>query len=146
MSDNFLLAAVASATLLTGPALAAVAPTHAVQSATTSKTKTASTKTAPTKMASTKAAPTRTASAKTGSAKIAAPKTSDHNHHAKMAKNVLGRGNGEVRALNALESAGYRQFNNLHASGTDFVATAMKAGQSYDVTVTPQGRIEAKKG
>lgn len=61
-------------------------------------------------------------------------------------KNVSVKGDREMRALNALESAGYRQFNTLHANGTDFfVATAMKAGQSCDVTVTPQGRIEARK-
>lgn len=53
------------------------------------------------------------------------------------------RGNREVNALNALEAAGYRQFDNLHADGRDFVATAHKAGKSYDVTITPSGAIQA---
>ena len=145
MTDNFLLAAAASAMLLTAPALAAAATTHAVQSDSMAKTKAASTETALTKTASTKTAPSKTASAKTMAHKIATTKANHHHHPAKMAKNVSVQGDREVRALNALESAGFRQFNNLRANGTDFVATAMKAGQSYDVTVTPQGRIEARK-
>ena len=144
MFNNFLLAAAASAMLLTAPVLVEASTTHAIQSATTAKTKTGSTKAAPTKTASTKATPSKIASAKTMSHEIAITKAT-HHHHAKMAKNVSVQGDREVRALNALESAGYRQFNNLRANGTDFVATAMKAGRSYDVTVTPQGRIEAKK-
>jgi hypothetical protein len=63
--------------------------------------------------------------------------------HHRVAKKVAMRGHREVAALNALESNGYRQFANLHAQGSDFVATANKNGKSYDVTVAPSGAIQA---
>jgi hypothetical protein len=66
--------------------------------------------------------------------------TVHHRHH--IAMKSANRGDREVNALNALEAAGYRQFNNLHASGRNFVATAQKAGKSYDVTVNPSGGIQ----
>ncbi len=127
MSHKFLFAAAASAMLLTAPALAAATTQHAVH---------AQAKTA---------AKTQAASTKTASSKAVPAKTTRHHHRSKIARNMSVRGDREVRALNALESAGYRKFNNLHASGTNFVATAMKAGKSYDVTVTPAGSIEANK-
>lgn len=75
-------------------------------------------------------------------------------HHHKMAKSEHGKKTAvnespqaaqEVRALNTPGSTGYRQFSNLHADGSDFVATATKAGKSFDVTVSPAGQIEARK-
>lgn len=66
-------------------------------------------------------------------------------HRDRLATKSSTRGDGEVRALNALEAAGYRQFNNLHVQGANFVATASKAGKSYTVTVMPSGSIQANK-
>jgi hypothetical protein len=54
------------------------------------------------------------------------------------------QGDREVSALNSLEAAGYRNFDNLRASGHDFVATATKAGKTFDVTVLPSGKIQGK--
>lgn len=126
MSAKILLAAAASTIFLAAPALAVAAthPMHA-QSATAAKT-----------------TPAKTASAKTMATKTTAKKVT-HRHHSKTARNISTRGDREVSALNALESAGYRQFANLHAKGHEFVATAMKNGKSYDVTVTGADRIEA---
>lgn len=121
MSAKILLAAAASTMFLAAPALAATHPARA-QSQTAAKT-----------------TPAKAAPAKSASAKIT------HRHHSRMARNVSTRGDREVRALNALESAGYRQFANLHAKGHEFVATAMKGGKSYDVTVTGADRIEATR-
>ena len=66
-----------------------------------------------------------------------------HRHHNHLAKKASIRGDNEVHALNVLEAAGYRQLNNLHAQGLDFVAKAEKAGKSYNVSVTPTGSIKA---
>ena len=149
MSNKFLLAAAAGALLLTATNLAAAATTHKVhtQSGTTAK---ASTKAAPTKAASMKMTPAKTAPTKAASG--TAPTMGVHHHkmartehRKKTAENVSIQGHREVQALNALEAAGYRRFNNLHTSGTNFVGTAMKSGKSYDVTVTQTGRIEATK-
>jgi hypothetical protein len=97
------------------------------------------------KMAPTKTAPAKAASGTTPTMAVHHHKMAMTEHRKKTAENVSIQGHREVQALNTLESAGYRQFNNLHASGTNFVATAMKAGKSYDVTVTPAGRIEATR-
>ena len=48
----------------------------------------------------------------------------------------------QVQALNKLEASGYRQFENLHARGADFVATATKGGKTDAVTVRPSGTID----
>ena len=65
-----------------------------------------------------------------------------HHHHHRQMKKISMRGDSEVQALNELEASGYRQFKNLHAQGTDFVATATKSGKTYDVTVRPSGTID----
>ncbi len=71
-------------------------------------------------------------------------KTATHyGHRNRLARNSSTRGDREVHALNALEAAGYRQFTDVHARGANFVATAQKAGKSYDVTVMPSGNIRA---
>lgn len=82
------------------------------------------------------------AASKSHAAAITSEKTKMHHHH-RMARKVSMRGDAEVRALNVLEAAGYRQFNDLHARGRDFLATASKAGKFYDVTVMPSGSINA---
>ena len=67
-------------------------------------------------------------------------------HHVrakKISMNSSKSGRSEVRALNTLEAAGYRQLNDLHAKGADFVGTVQKAGKTHDVTVTPAGGIKA---
>ncbi len=64
-------------------------------------------------------------------------------HHDRLSMNASTRGDKEVRALNTLEAAGYRQFGTLHAHGSEFVTTATKAGHSYNVTVMPSGKIQA---
>lgn len=161
MSHKFLLATAAGALLLAAPTLAATAatqPVHHAQSKAAAKTKMAGSKMAASrtmkaKTATTKTATTKTASAKTASnesAKTSAKAVHHHKmarteHRKKTAENVSVQGNREVDALNTLESAGYRQFDNLHANGANFVATAMKSGKSFDVTVTPAGQIEATK-
>jgi hypothetical protein len=73
------------------------------------------------------------------------PKNSKHAHHHKLAMNASLRGDREVRALNALEAAGYRRFANLHPKGNTFIATASKSGRSYNVTVSSAGNIQANR-
>lgn len=153
MSRNFLLAAASILLLWTAPTVTAAATTHTThtQSATAAKTKVASSKVVPSNSASNKTASAKTTPANTASIKTSAKDMHHHHNMAKKgsprktAKNMSIQGNREVRALNALEAAGYRQFNNLHAKGADFVTTAMKAGKSYSVTVTSAGRIEATR-
>jgi len=72
-------------------------------------------------------------------------KANKHTHHRKLAMNASLQGDREVRALNALEAAGYRQFANLRAQGKTFVATASKSGRSYNVTVSSAGSIQANR-
>lgn len=115
MSANF-LACTAAALLIVSPALAATSQITAHHSATVKHASTTTTKKAV---------------------------ISSRMNHNRMAKKVSMRGNEEIRALNALESHGYRQFNDLHAKGADFVATARKNGRLYDVTVMPSGHIRA---
>jgi hypothetical protein len=62
-------------------------------------------------------------------------------HHHRMARKVSMRGDAEVRALNALEAAGYREFDDFHAQGKHFVATATKAGKFYGSSAILVGRI-----
>lgn len=147
MSHNLLFAAAAGAMLVTAPALAATASKHATHMQSASQTKAATTKAASTKTASSKTTPAKMASTTAMPAKTVhhRSKMAKSEHHKKTAENVGMQGSREVDALNTLESAGYRQFNDLHASGTDFTATAMKAGKSYDVTVTPAGKIDATR-
>jgi hypothetical protein len=70
-------------------------------------------------------------------------KTMHHVRRKKVSMVSSKSGHSEVHALNALQAAGYRQLNDLHAKGADFVGTARKAGKSYDVTVMPSGAIKA---
>lgn len=80
---------------------------------------------------------------RTSTAITKAAAMSSHSNIGRMAKKVSMRGISEVRALNALESHGYRQFTDLHAKGVDFVATARRNGKLYVVTVMPSGQIRA---
>lgn len=117
ISGKILVAAAAGAMLLTAPALAANAAKP----------------------------PAHAHAQPMKSTKTTSAKPMHHRHAKKVSMNMSTRGDREVRALNALESAGYRQFDNLHRKGGEFVATAMKSGRSYDVTITPAGQIQAAR-
>lgn len=81
-----------------------------------------------------------------GTSAVSSSMKKETKHHVRAKKVAMispKSGRSEIHALNALESAGYRQFTNLHANGADFVGTAQKAGKTYDVTVMPSGSIKA---
>ncbi|HEX4105500.1 MAG TPA: hypothetical protein VHX92_04650 [Rhizomicrobium sp.] len=115
MTNHVFLAAAAGAMLLATPAMAATTITHTTHAQSATATN------------------------------VKSAKATHHRHHQKMTMNMSARGDREVEALNRLESAGYRQFDNLRHKGAGFVATAMKSGKSYDVTITPAGRIDATR-
>jgi hypothetical protein len=57
----------------------------------------------------------------------------------------MERGDREVRALNRLEAAGYRQFGDFVRKGSEFVTTANKHGELFRVTVAANGVISARE-
>ncbi len=57
----------------------------------------------------------------------------------------MARGDREVRALNLLEAAGYRQFGDIVRKGPRFVTTANKHGELFSVSVAANGVISAKE-
>ncbi len=73
-----------------------------------------------------------------------------HGIHARLGRLWTGqspmeRDNQEVRALNLLSAAGYRQFGDMTRKGTEFVTPANKHGQLFSVTVAANGVISAKE-
>ena len=50
-------------------------------------------------------------------------------------------GEREVQALNLLEAAGYRSITGVHPKGMNIMATAVKAGKTQSLKITPDGKI-----
>jgi hypothetical protein len=75
---------------------------------------------------------------------LAAPALAMHNATATRAQSHLTQGDKEVRALNLLEAAGYRNMSELQRTGSEFSATASKRGSLYNVQVAANGKISAK--
>ncbi|MBU6445335.1 MAG: hypothetical protein KGR48_15645 [Alphaproteobacteria bacterium] len=124
--------AFASALLLVSAAAFAGTPAKTTKPAMPAKTE----KTATIQKASVKKAPHEATSHK--------PMPSRHARRHRLASRGGTRetlGDRETDALNALELAGYRNVQDMHATGANIVASVEKNNKRITVTVMPDGKV-----